>query len=220
MNKKENIQTQQTENGENTFVDFEALVMGLGHGHRYQIIYADPPWTYENKKTGGSGTSGAATKYSTLSLEEIKNLPVKGIADKDAVLFMWAVVPLLPEALQVIEAWGFKYKTMITWRKIMSLGMGYWFRGQTEHLLFATKGKVKAFRCQRANFYECKAGEHSAKPEYFRRLIDEATKQMELRNKIELFARGDRVNKNLFNENKFDGWDTLGNQIEIVPQYP
>ena len=167
---------------------------------RYNVIYADPPWEYRNRRTGGSMRSGAAAQYPTMNLEDLKNLKVKEIADKNSVLFLWATVPLLPEAIQIMEAWGYKYKTMITWRKIMSLGMGYYFRGQTEHLLVGIRGKVKAFRCQRPNFIQARAERHSQKPEEFRKLIEEATP--ELLNRIELFAR-----------RRSDGWDAWGNEI-------
>ena len=166
---------------------------------KYQIIYADPPWSYRNKKTGGSMASGSEAKYSTLSLNEIYGLPVKDIADSSCVLFLWATVPLLPEAFRVMESWGFRYKTMLTWRKIMSLGMGFWFRGQTEHLLLGIKGKVKAFRIQKANFIQCKAGRHSQKPEEFRGLIE----MVKLGPRIEMFAR-----------EKADGWDVWGDEVE------
>lgn len=166
---------------------------------KYQIIYADPPWSYKNKKTGGSMKSGAIAKYPTMTIKEICELPIADIADKNSVLFLWATVPLLPEAFEVMKEWGYKYKTMITWRKIMSLGMGFWFRGQTEHLLLGVRGKVKAFRIQKANFIQCKAEKHSQKPKEFRDLI-EMTK---LTPKIELFAR-----------QKTKGWDVWGNEVE------
>lgn len=170
---------------------------------KYQIIYADPPWSYKNKNTGGSYSSGASSKYSTMSLKDICNLPIKNISDKNCVLFLWATVPLMPEAFKVINEWGFKYKTTITWRKIMSLGMGFWFRGQCEHLLFGIKGKVKAFRLQEPNFIQCKVSKHSQKPNEFRELINRATSKMPLRNKIELFAR-----------QKTEGWDVWGNEVD------
>ncbi len=166
---------------------------------KYQIIYADPPWSYRNKKTGGSMKSGALAKYPTMTVKEICELPVMDIADKNSVLFLWATVPLLPEALEVMKAWGYKYKTMLTWRKIMSLGMGFWFRGQTEHLLLGVRGKVKAFRIQKPNFVQSKVGPHSQKPIEFRSLID----MTGLSPKIELFAR-----------KKTEGWDVWGNEVE------
>lgn len=170
----------------------------------YSILYADPPWEYKSKKTGGSMKSGAAQKYKTMSMDELKALPIKQIAEKDSVLFLWATVPLLPEALDLMKAWGYKYKTMLTWRKIMSQGLGYWFRGQTEHLLFGTKGKVKAFRYQKSNFHECKVGKHSAKPDYFRDLISAAVeKTMPDACKLEMFARGEAD----------PGWDVYGDQV-------
>lgn len=156
---------------------------------KYNIIYADSPWAYRNTRTGGSLTSGSAQQYSTLSIQQLCDLPILPICEKNSVLFLWATVPLLPEALQVMNAWGFKYKTMITWRKIMSLGMGYWFRGQCEHLLFGVKGKVKAFRMQVPNFVQLKALKHSQKPEEFRQLIDQATMNMIPQMKLEVFAR-------------------------------
>lgn len=165
----------------------------------YQVIYADPPWSYSIKKTGGSLISGSASKYPVMKTIDICNLKVPSA--KDSVLFLWATVPLLPDALKVMEAWGFKYKTTLTWRKIMSTGMGYWWRGQCEHLLFGVKGKVKAFHMQECNFLQLKVGKHSEKPEEFRQMIERATKHMP--DKLEMFAR--RASR---------GWDVFGNQVE------
>jgi N6-adenosine-specific RNA methylase IME4 len=169
----------------------------------YDIIYADPPWAYRNKKTGGSMVSGAEAKYPTMSVGEICALPIKDIASKNSVLFLWATVPLMPEAFQVMQAWGYKYKTMITWRKIMSLGMGYWFRGQCEHLLLGVRGQVKAFRLQEPNFIQAKVLRHSQKPDEFRLLVERATAKMSSQNRIELFSRC-----------QAQGWDVFGNEVE------
>jgi len=170
---------------------------------KYKVIYADPPWKYRNVRTGGSMISGSSAKYSVMSTADICALPVKEIAEKDSVLFLWATVPMIEDAFEVLYAWGFMFKTMLTWRKIMSLGMGYWFRGQCEHLLFGVRGDVKAFRCQEPNFIQTKALRHSEKPEEFRALIERATKGMEP--KIELFAR-----------RKVRGWTAFGDEVEEV----
>lgn len=130
----------------------------------------------EIKKRGGMN-SGAAAKYDVMTNEDIAALPIGQITEKNAVCFLWVTVPLLPEGMAVLSAWGFKYKTMLTWRKVMSLGMGFWFRGQCEHLLLGVKGTPKAFRCQEINFHQSKAGAHSSKPEHFRELISRATEK-------------------------------------------
>ena len=165
---------------------------------RYKVILCDPPWAYRTKKTGGSMSSGAASKYPTMDIADIKSLPISSIAGKDSVLFLWATTPLLPEAFTVLSAWGFKYKTAIYWRKIMSLGMGYWFRGQVEVCLLGVRGNVKAFRIQKANFIQSKALQHSGKPIEMRQLIESTG----LAPRIELFAT-----------QKVDGWDSIGNVI-------
>jgi len=92
---------------------------------KHQVIYADPPWPYKNKRTGGSMNSGAASKYPVMKLDDIANLPVQKISNGDSVLFLWATVPMLEDALKVLHAWDYEYKTAIFWRKIMSLGMGF-----------------------------------------------------------------------------------------------
>lgn len=165
---------------------------------KYQVIYADPPWSYTNKKTGGTHKSGAQQKYPTMPLPDIMNMNIP--IDKNAVLYLWATVPLLPEAFKVMDALGFKYKTMLTWRKIMSLGIGFWYRGQCEHLLFGVKGNIKAFRIQHANFIQTKAGKHSEKPSEFRHLIEQSTQHMPL--KLEMFARQEH-----------SGWDAFVNEV-------
>lgn len=170
---------------------------------KFNVFYIDPPYSYKNKRTGGSLKSGASQQYQTMTLNDLKSLPIQKICEKDAVLFQWATVPLLPEALHLMECWGFQYKTMITWRKIMSWGMGYWFRGQTEHLLLGIRGKIKPFRVQKANFIQEKVGKHSEKPEIFRELIDDATKNIVDRKMVELFAR-----------KKVDGWFSIGYDVD------
>lgn len=148
-------------------------------------------------------TSGAAAKYSLMTNEEIAALPIGQIAEKNAVCFLWVTVPLLPEGMATLNAWGFKYKTMLSWRKVMSLGMGFWFRGQMEHLLLGTKGKVKAFRLQEINFHQSKAGPHSEKPQYYRELIERSVeKSLPGTRKLEMFARQEHA-----------GWDVYGNQV-------
>ena len=83
----------------------------------YQVVYADPPWSYHNKRTGGSMNSGSASKYSVMDLGDIATLPVQRIIADDCVLFLWSTVPLLPDCLTVLGCWGFEYKTAIFWRK-------------------------------------------------------------------------------------------------------
>lgn len=167
---------------------------------KYKTILADPPWQYHNVRTGGGMTSGSAQKYKTMSTEEICNLCtfVKTISNKDSVLFLWATVPMLPDAFKVMEAWGYQYKTAIIWRKIMSLGLGFWFRGQCELCLMGVRGYVKAFRCQQVNFIQSKARKHSQKPEEFFELIEPIISHPT----IELFARETR-----------EGWDSWGDEV-------
>ena len=167
---------------------------------KYNVIVCDPPWSYKNKKTGGSMVSGAEAKYHSLTLDEIISLPVKDIADKDCVLFLWVTTPLKYEIAQagIVERWGFHYKTAIYWRKIMSLGMGFWYRGQVEECWLCTKGKIKAFRCQKPNIIQSKVRSHSQKPEEFFEIIEPSLDKFELNRRIELFARTRR--------NKWESW--------------
>jgi len=177
-------------------------IQGKAIMNEYNVIYADPPWAYRNQRTGGSMCSGASQKYSVMSLEEICALPVCDLTARDSVLFLWVTTPMMDEGLQVMKAWGFKYKTKIYWRKIMSLGMGYWFRGQVEELWLGVRGHVKAFRLQECNIIQCKALAHSQKPEEFRQLIERATGKMPDRRMLELFAR-----------RKYSNWSVWGNEV-------
>lgn len=165
---------------------------------RYKLILADPPWEYKSKGAGRNMQHGAAMKYATMSLEDICNLPINDIVERNSCLFLWATTPLLPEAFEVMKAWGFQYKTAIYWRKIMSLGMGCWFRGQVEVCLLGIKGKVKAFRSQRPNIIQAKARVHSQKPDELYDIIED----LDINPKIELFARKKRIK-----------WDSWGNEL-------
>lgn len=180
---------------------------------KYDVIYADPPWSYDNKsvafkKRGKSYYSihKLEEHYNTLTFEEIKNLPIEKISKTNSVCFLWITNPLLPDCLDVLKNWGFKYKTMLTWRKILSHGMGYWFKGQTEHLLLGVKGNVKAFKCREPNFVQASVlhKKHSQKPEKFRTLIERATSKIPNCERIELFAR-----------TKVHGWDSWGDELQI-----
>lgn len=171
---------------------------------KYQIIYADPPWSYSDKMSGHSFSLDH--EYETQSLEWIKRLPVQDIADKDCVLFMWAVSPLLPEAFEVIEAWGFKYKTLgFAWVKETSGGqlvknLGRYTMGGVELCLLATKGKPKRLINNIRQVHFDVRTEHSKKPAPIREKI------------VQLF--GDIPRVELFARQKTEGWDVFGNEVE------
>lgn len=190
----------------------EVIVMIPFPDKKYKVIYADPPWSYKNGKTGGrikriGPQSGSAQKYNTMTMDEICSLPIDEISNKNCVLFLWGTVPLLPESLEVMKAWGFRYKTTFYWRKIMSLGLGYWFRGQIEFMLVGLKGKIPAFHSQHPNFIQCRVGEHSKKPKEIRGLIDGIASKYKLHPKIELFSR-----------DKIEGWDCWGDEVSTDEQ--
>lgn len=170
---------------------------------KYKCILADPPWRYDNKNTGGSMNSGPEQKYNTMSLTEIKRLPVLDIVMRDSCLFLWTTTPLLPEALEVMNAWRYKYITSIYWHKVGSFGMGFWFRGQVEVCLVAIMGDIKPFGCQKPNIIEAKPRGHSKKPLEMYAIIE----SLNINPKIELFARERR-----------EGWDAWGNQVSNYSQ--
>jgi N6-adenosine-specific RNA methylase IME4 len=170
---------------------------------KYQIIYADPPWNYADK--GCQGTM--ANHYKGMDIEDIKKLPVGEIADDNCILFMWATYPMLKEALEVIDAWGFKYKTIaFQWikqnpKKLTPFyGLGRWTRGNTEPVLLATKGKPKRISASVFQLIEYPRGKHSSKPPTTR---DKIIKLVGSLPRIELFAR-----------EKTEGWDVWGNEVE------
>ncbi len=165
---------------------------------RYGVIYADPPWRY----TGASDpTRTVENHFETMTTEEICHLPVKAIAGKNCLLFLWATPPKLAEAMEVIKAWGFTYVTGAVWDK-GSIGLGSWFRLQHEHLLIATRGDVPppAPPLRKPSIIRARRGNHSAKPLEVRALISTQFPRVP---KIELFARS--VAK---------GWDGWGNEVE------
>ena len=186
---------------------------------KYQIVYADPPWQYNDKMTmtGTHGMiRGAESFYSTMPIDKIKSLPVKDITDKNCILFIWVTMPLLQEGLDTISAWGFKYKTCgFTWIKKTKTGknhcgMGHYTRSNAELCLIGTKGKVEILDKSISQIIESPIREHSRKPDVARKLITDLVGDLP---RIELFARGDKT-KDLFGFNKFEGWHTAGNHID------
>ena len=190
----------------------------MGGRKQYNTIYADPPWGYRSGFTGRERKGGADRNYRTMSIEDIKAMPVGLLTCAEAVLFLWVTVPMLPYGLTVLDAWGFRYVTMLTWRKLGRLGMGFWFRVDCEHLMVGVKGNVKAFNVQRSNFYECRSGRHSEKPDYFRRLVSEAAAMAFVDPvKLELFAR---TKTDLFPGYGMEGWDVFGDEADGTIELP
>ena len=184
---------------------------------KYKIVYADPPWSYAD-----SGCNGACEKhYSTMGANDIAALPVKNISADDAVLFLWATYPKIEEALQLIKAWGFKYKSIaFQWvklnrsiqinnlqittiqeifKKSCFFGLGRWTRGNSECCLIAVKGKPHRISASVGQLIFAPLTRHSAKPPETR---DKIVELMGGGARIELFARGTA-----------EGWDCWGNEI-------
>lgn len=173
---------------------------------RYRTVLADPPWQFKNKTGKIAPEHKRLSRYSTLTLAEIMQLPVKEITAEPAHLYLWVPNALLADGLAVMQAWGFTYKGNIVWHKIRKdgepdgRGVGFYFRNVTELLLFGVKGKnartLKPGRTQ-VNFIKTRKREHSRKPDEQYPIIEKCSRGPF----IELFGRGVR-----------DGWVTWGDQ--------
>ena len=164
-------------------------------GCRFGAILADPPWQYDNRASNGA----AENHYSTMSIDDLCALPVPDLALNDAYLFLWATSPLLPEALRLMDAWGFRYKTNMIWGK-PRFGMGNYWRSAHELLLLGVRGKPNGWlRHDIASYLIAPSGRHSAKPSVFRDMVTSVCDGPYL----EMFGREDA-----------GGWTTFGNQVQ------
>ena len=153
----------------------------------YGVFYADPGWRFEPYSRVTGMDRAADNHYATETLAEIKKLDVSGIAAPHSVLFLWATWPMLPQALEVMDAWGFAFKSGLPWVKDC-IGTGYWFRCQSELLLVGTRGRIPAPApgTQWPGLISAPAREHSRKPVEVYELIEAYFPNLP---KIELYAR-------------------------------
>lgn len=168
---------------------------------KYDIIYADPPWSYRNM---GNIQATANSHYKTMTLEDLKKLPVNKLASENSILFMWATFPKMDEALDLIKAWGFEYKTVgFTWVKKNKrggnfFGVGWYTKSNAEVCLIGVKGKAPKVSNSVSSIIESIREEHSKKPDIIREKIIEFSGNIP---RIELFAR-----------QQVGGWDCWGDE--------
>ena len=165
---------------------------------KYSLLLADPPWKYDFAETDNRQIEN---HYPTMEIEDICALQPPAM--DDCVLFMWATAPKLREALQLLDAWGFSYKTHAIWDK-QKIGMGYWFRGQHELMLVATKGEMSppAENLRVSSLFSSPREGHSKKPECAYTMLESMFPELNETTRCELFARTKRP-----------GWAAWGNEI-------
>ena len=182
--------------------------------HKFSTVLADPPWQFTNRTGKMAPEHKRLSRYSTMSLGEIKSLPVSIIVNEPAHLYLWVPNALLLEGLEVMEEWGFTYKTNMIWHKIRKdggpdgRGVGFYFRNTTEIILFGVRGKnartLAPGRTQ-VNIIRSQKREHSRKPDELYEIIESCSPGPFL----ELFARGTRK-----------GWKSWGNESkEYTPSW-
>ena len=173
---------------------------------KFATVLADPPWRFQNKTGKVAPEHKRLARYPTLTLAEIEDVPVEDVVEETAHLYLWVPNALLPEGLQVMQSWGFQYKTNLIWYKVRQdggpdrRGVGFYFRNVTEMLLFGVRGKharTLAPGRSQENIILSRKREHSRKPDEQYPLIEAYSPGPFL----ELFARGAR-----------QGWFTWGNQ--------
>jgi N6-adenosine-specific RNA methylase IME4 len=182
--------------------DFVQRVSGT-----YGTILADPPWQFKNRTGKVAPEHKRLSRYVTLGLEDIRSIPVRKVAAPKSHLYLWVPNALLKWGLDVIEAWGFTYKTNLVWHKIRKdggpdgRGVGFYFRNTTEMVLFGVRGKLRTFQPGRrqVNIIRTRKREHSRKPDELYDIIEACSPGPFL----ELFARGKRR-----------GWAIWGNEVE------
>lgn len=178
-------------------------------GREFGTILADPPWRFANRTGKMAPEHRRLSRYGTMDLEEIKALPVVEVAAKPSHLYLWVPNALLSEGMEVMNAWGYQYKTNLIWHKIRKdggpdgRGVGFYFRNVTEVILFGVRGKgartLPPGRSQ-VNFLATRKREHSRKPDELYDIIEACSPGP----RLELFARGGRP-----------GWEAWGNQAEV-----
>ncbi len=169
---------------------------------KYRTILADPPWDIQQK-----GARGAAQHYDLMTLERIKALPVKDLAEENAHCWLWVTNATMKVGFEVLEAWGFTERSIFTWIKLR-MGLGVYLRNCTEHILLGTRGKAPVLCNNQINYGIFPLQEHSHKPEECHKIIERVSPGPYL----ELFAR-----------RRQPGWDVWGNEIDsdiIIPGYP
>lgn len=182
---------------------------------RYGTILADPPWQFQNRTGKMAPEHKRLNRYGTMTLNDIKALPVSDVAAPMAHLYLWVPNALLPEGLEVMRDWGFEYKSNLVWHKVRKdggpdgRGVGFYFRNTTELVLFGTRGKnarTLAPGRRQVNIMRTMKREHSRKPDELYEIIEACSAGPYL----ELFARGTRP-----------GWAAWGNQAEdYTPNWP
>lgn len=160
---------------------------------KYKTIMADPPWRFRVRPSQG------AVPYPTLSTQQLVAMgpQVQSLAHTNSHLYLWSTHSHLPDALAIIEAWGFRYIQVITWFK-QRMGLGFYFRHFTEPLLFSVRGNLRVFRRDLPSYFVERSTQHSRKPQAAYRLMEVASPGP----RLELFARHRR-----------DGWDAWGNEV-------
>lgn len=184
---------------------------------KYRTIVADPPWPYDNVDgpraapehrpnswNTVAGSVSSANRYGAMSIKELCLLPIRPIVAENAHIYLWTTNSFLVEAHEVMRAWGFVPKTLITWGKMKpdgtpSMKAGYYYRGATEHVLFGVRGKLRLSGLPRATLTLSPRLSHSVKPEWFYEMVKEQSPGPYL----ELFARS-----------KKEGWDAWGNEVQ------
>lgn len=181
---------------------------------KFTTILADPPWQFTNRTGKVAPEHKRLSRYATLKMKDIKELPVEDVLNENAHLYLWVPNALIQEGLQVLHSWGFTYKTNIIWHKIRKdgepdgRGVGFYFRNTTEMILFGLKGKMRTLQSGRTqvNIIKTRKREHSRKPDELYDIIEACSPGPYL----ELFARGNRK-----------GWIQWGNEVEdYKPDWP
>ena len=184
------------------------------NGENYGTVLADPPWQFSNRTGKMAPEHKRLNRYQTLTLEDIKGIPVASVAAENSHLYLWVPNALLQEGLDVMAAWGYTYKTNIIWHKVRKdggpdgRGVGFYFRNTTEVILFGVRGSLRTLQPGRTqvNIIRSRKREHSRKPDELYTIIEECSPGPYL----ELFARGAR-----------QGWSQWGNEVdEYEPSWP
>ena len=202
---------QQNSADDNAAADFASATQG----RKFSTVLADPPWQFINRTGKVAPEHRRLSRYSTLSLDQIKAIPVADVCNEPSHLYLWVPNALLPEGLAVMDAWGFQYKSNLVWHKIRKdggpdgRGVGFYFRNTTELILFGVRGKnarTLAPGRRQVNIIKTRKREHSRKPDEQYPIIEDCSPGPFL----ELFARGSRP-----------GWFTWGNQSQdYSPDWP